>query len=85
MIIGASFDSPRENRAFRDKFDFPFDLLSDEDRKVGIAYGVAQSTDATYPARVSYLIDSLGRIEHVFAHVDPSTHPEQVLAVLDET
>lgn len=85
MIVGASFDTPRENRAFRDKFDFPFDLLSDESRRVGIAYGAAQSEDATYPARISYMIDTRGHIEHAFSDVDPSTHPEQVLAVLDGT
>ena len=52
-MLGASFDSPAENLAFRAKFGFPFDLLCDEDRTVGLAYGVADSPDAVYPARVS--------------------------------
>ena len=39
MILGASFDTPEENRAFRDKFNFPYDLLCDTGKSMGIAYG----------------------------------------------
>ena len=57
MILGASFDTPEENRAFKDKFDFPFDLLCDVERSAGISYGAAESADAEYAARVSCLVD----------------------------
>ena len=39
MILGASFDSPEENKAFKDKFNFPYDLLCDTGKSMGIAYG----------------------------------------------
>ena len=35
MILGASFDSEEENRAFRDKFNFPYDLLCDTGKSMG--------------------------------------------------
>ena len=82
MIVGASFDSPAENLAFRDKSDFPYDLLCDEDRSMGMAYGAADAPDASHPARISYLIDPDGRIQQVYAKVDPAAHPDQVLADL---
>ena len=79
MILGASFDTPEENKVFVEKFDFPYDLLCDVDRSVGIAYGAADSADAEYPARISYLIDPDGRVAKVYAKVTPADHPDEVL------
>ena len=82
MIVGASFDTPVENRAFRDKFDFPFDLISDVDRSVGLAYGAAEDAEAQYAARISYLIGPDGRIVKTYAKVVPAEHAEEVLGDL---
>lgn len=71
-----------ENRAFAEKLGFPFPLLCDTDRSVGLAYGACDSKDAGYPARISYLIGGDGRVERAYADVDPGRHPEQVLADL---
>ena len=81
-MLGASFDSPAENLAFRAKFGFPYDLLCDEDRAMGLAYGVADSAETVYPARASFLIDEAGVIERVYPKVDPTTHPDEVLTHL---
>ena len=48
-------DSPEDNRAFKEKFDFPYDLLSDTDKSMSIAYGAAEA-DSPRPARISVLI-----------------------------
>ena len=84
VVVGVSCDSPADNRAFRDKFAFPFDLLSDEDRAVSMHYGAAESADQQYPKRISYLIDPEGRIARVYGNVVPAEHPAEVLAALDE-
>ena len=78
-----SCDSPADNRAFREKFAFPFDLLSDEDRSVSLRYGAVASTDQEHPARISYLIDPEGRIAQVYGIVNPDEHPDEVLETLD--
>src|SRR5690349_14121281 len=39
QILGISFDAPAKNAAFVEKYHFCFPLLSDVDRKVGLAYG----------------------------------------------
>ena len=83
MVLGVSFDSPADNRAFREKFDFPFRLLSDADRSVSLAYGAADSPDAGHPARISYLIGPDGTVRKVYAKVSPAEHPAEVLADLD--
>ena len=79
-MLGISCDTPAENLAFKNKFDFPFDLLSDEDRSVSVAYGAADSADAKHPSRISYLIDPQGQIKKVYGKVKPADHPEEVLA-----
>ena len=84
MIAGVSCDPPAENRAFRDKFGFPFDLLCDEDRSVSLRYGAADSAEQAYPARISYLIDPEGRIVRVYGAVKPADHPGEVLAAIEE-
>jgi peroxiredoxin Q/BCP len=80
--LGISCDSPAENLAFQQKFDFPYDLLCDQDLAVSVAYGAAESTDAPRSGRISYLIGADGKIAKVYAKVVPAEHPDQVLADL---
>lgn len=79
VVLGASFDAPAANRAFREKFDFPFDLLSDVDRAVSIAYGVAEDASQPRAKRISYLIDPQGVIQRVYPEVKPAEHIAEVL------
>ena len=71
-----------ENAAFAEKQGFPFPLLCDVDRKVGIAYGSAESATSEFAKRISYVIGPDGKIAHAYPKVSPKTHPEEVLAVL---
>lgn len=85
-MVGASFDQPADNAAFRAKHDFPFALLSDLDREVGAAYDVLRPADdpfADYPQRISYVIDPAGIIAKVYEVTDPAGHATEVLADLE--
>lgn len=77
-----SFDSVDENRKFAEKFNFPFPLLCDTDRKIGIAYGAASSPKDDYAKRIAYVIDETGRIAQVHPKVDARTYPKEQLAQL---
>lgn len=79
VILGVSNDPPAENLKFKQKFDFPFDLLSDPDNAVGVAYGAAEDRSAEKLTRISYIIDPEGRIKRVYGTVQAAEHPEQVL------
>ena len=79
-MLGASYDTVEANRAFAEKFDFPFKLLCDTDRKLGAAYGAADPAEPDYPRRISYLIGPDRRIVRAYDPVSPKTHPAQVLA-----
>jgi peroxiredoxin Q/BCP len=85
VILGASFDTPEENRRFAADQQFPFRLLSDRDRAVGRAYGVVRPDDdqyAAYARRFSFLIDPEGVIRRVYDVADVKAHAEEVLADL---
>lgn len=83
-VLGISFDSPAENAAFRKEHDFPFDLLSDEDRVVGNLYQAVRDPNSytDFPKRISYLIDREGIIQRTYEVRDPSGHADEVLADL---
>lgn len=79
VVLGVSFDTCEENRAFAEKFSFPFKLLCDTSRAVGLAYGACESADAGYARRISFLIDPTGTIVRAYEKVNPQTHVAQVL------
>ena len=81
-VLGVSFDGLEDNKAFAEKFDFPYPLLCDTDRTVGMAYHAARSADEGYARRISYLIDESGVIQRAYEKVDPQTHLEQILGDL---
>jgi peroxiredoxin Q/BCP len=86
VILGISFDAPEANKAFREKYDFPFTLLSDWDEQVGVAYETrdAGTEKVTFAKRLSYLIDPDGIIRKSYKVGDIPAHPAEILADLDE-
>ena len=79
QVIGVSFDTVEENRRFAEKFDFPFPLLCDTERKIGMAYGAADSPKDEYARRIAYVIDENGKIAQAHAKVDAASYPSQQL------
>ena len=84
MVLGVSNDAPSKNKRFKEKYDFPFDLLSDEKLSCSVAYGAAASSSAGKAARISYLIGPDGKVLKVYATVKAGGHPEEVLSDLAE-
>ncbi len=82
MILGVSFDAPEANRKFRDQHGFPFPLLCDTTREMGLAYGACTSRKAWFPERITYVIDKDGRIEYAEKVTDIARHVEQATAQL---
>lgn len=82
QVLGASFDSPEENRRFRERKNFPFPLLCDTGRELGLAYGACSDRSARYPDRITYLIDEEGRVSRVWPKVSVQSHADDVLRAL---
>lgn len=70
------------NRAFSEKFNFNFPLLSDTDREMGVQYGACQDEDQAMAKRIGVVIDAEGKIKAYETKVHPKNYPAQVLASL---
>ena len=82
MILGVSFDTVQENADFAKKFDFPYRLLCDTRREIGMAYGACADPHDRSARRISYVIGPDGSILHAFPKVDTKSHPRDVLELL---
>jgi peroxiredoxin Q/BCP len=83
-VWGISPDGAASHAQFRAKFELPFTLLSDEDRKVIEAYGVwglKKNYGKEYMGliRSSFLVDGEGRVAHVWPKVKADGHAADVL------
>jgi peroxiredoxin Q/BCP len=80
-VFGVSYDRPKANAAFAEKFHLQFLLLSDSDRKLAAAVG-AERALLPVPKRISYLIGADGRVLKAYPDVSPAEHAAEVLADL---
>ena len=84
VVLGCSVDSPARHIKFIDKYDLPFSLISDEEKKVVVDYGVwalKKFMGREYMGinRTTYLIDEHGVIEDIINKVDTKKHTAQIL------
>ena len=83
-ILGVSADSAKAQLKFKEKFDFPFPLLADEDKSVIQAFGVwgpkkfmGKEYDGIH--RTTFIIDEKGMISDVISDVKTKDHANQIL------
>ncbi len=87
MVLGISGDDPKTQKKFQTKYDLPYTLLCDTDRKISDAFGVLKEKNMYGKkvkgiARTTFIIRPDGTIGHVFNNVKPEGHAEEVLAAL---
>jgi len=87
VILGLSPDRTREQKRFHLKYDLPFDLLCDPEKKVAKAYGAVKEKIMYGNAflgveRCTFLIDSHQKVAVVYPKVKADGHAKQVLAEL---
>lgn len=83
-LLGVSADSAKAQAKFKDKYEFPFPLLADEDKAVIQAFGVwgpkkfmGKEYDGIH--RTTFVIDEKGIIEEVITDVKTKVHASQIL------
>ena len=87
VIVGISADSIKAHQAFKEKFEFPFELLSDADREICNLYAVIQEKSMygkKYMGieRSTFLIDAKGVLRAEWRKVKVAAHADAVLAAL---
>ncbi|WP_297511257.1 thioredoxin-dependent thiol peroxidase [Flavobacterium sp.] len=83
-LLGVSADSAKAQSSFKNKFDFPFPLLADEDKTVIQAFGVwgpkkfmGKEYDGIH--RTTFVINEDGIIDQVITDVKTKAHAAQIL------
>ncbi len=82
QIFGVSLDNEADNKAFAEKFSFPYPLLCDVNREIALGYQAVESADAQYAARITYVIGEDGKILDSIASVDTKTHSKDLCSRL---
>ncbi len=77
-VYGVSLDSPESHRRFREKHGLNFPLLTDEGGRAAEALGVLRE-NREKANRVTFLLDTEGKIAEVYPEVSPETHADEIL------
>jgi len=72
-VVGVSSDSAASHQRFSQKHRLPFDLLTDADGQLRQAYQVPRALLGLLPGRVTFVIDSDGRIAYIFNSLSGAT------------
>jgi peroxiredoxin Q/BCP len=87
-VIGVSADSEKSHRSFIDKYNLPFNLISDTDKEILKAYGawgLKKLYGKVYEGilRKTFVIDEEGVILKIINKVDTKNHSQQILDALE--
>ena len=84
-LLGVSADSQKKQTNFKEKYNFPFPLLADEDKTLINAFGVwgpkkfmGKEYDGIH--RTTFIIDEKGKVDRVIDKVKTKDHAAQILA-----
>lgn len=89
VILGVSPDSVESHKKFAEKYDLPFDLLSDEKKEIVEKYGVWKEKNMygrKYMGveRSTFIIDKDGKIRKIFRKVKVAVHNKEVKEALKD-
>ncbi|MEO6742216.1 MAG: peroxiredoxin, partial [Chthoniobacteraceae bacterium] len=82
QVLGVSGDKPEAQKAFRDKFSFPFPLIADDDGKVAAAFGVPAMKPGIFK-RTSFLVKGGKIVWNMTDKTTTDTHAADVLKVVE--
>lgn len=83
-VVGVSVDDAESHRAFMEKYDLPFPLLSDPEGRVAERYGAqGKWLGIVIAKRHTFLIGPDGAIRHIWREVRPESHAREVVAILE--
>ncbi|HZV13148.1 MAG TPA: redoxin domain-containing protein, partial [Candidatus Kapabacteria bacterium] len=77
----------KSHAGFKEKYELPFTLVSDESKEIVNAYGVWQQKSMygrkyMGVVRTTFIIDEKGKIKHIFEKVKVNGHVDEVLEQL---
>jgi len=82
QVLGVSGDKPEAQKAFRDKFTFPFPLIADDDGKVAAAFGVPALKPGIFK-RTSFLVKDGKIVWNMTEKTTTETHAADVIKAVE--
>ena len=82
QIFGVSLDNEADNKAFAEKFSFPYPLLCDVNREITLGYHAVKSAEEQHAARITYVIGEDGKILESIERVDTKSHSKDLCSRL---
>jgi len=83
-VVGISADDVESHRNFAKKYNLPFTLLADTKNEVRKLFGVKSNLMGLIPGRVTYVIDSSGKVIYIFeSQMKATKHISEALQALD--
>jgi len=84
VVLGVSPDDEKSHKKFEKKYNLPFKLLVDTEKKILQGYGVwdwKTFMGRTYVGvlRTTFLINEKGKIDHIIEKVVSKTHAQQIM------
>jgi peroxiredoxin Q/BCP len=83
-IIGISSDNIESHTKFKDKYNLPFILLSDENKSIRKMFGVSRDYIGLIDGRTTFIVDKKGIIQFVFDSISAKNHIEKALKIVQE-
>jgi len=86
QVLGVSVDSVKSHEKFIEKYDLPFSLIADEDKKIVDKYNLwsqKKFMGRTYMGtkRTTFLIDEAGMVRFIIEKPDTKDHTKEILAI----
>lgn len=84
-VLGVSNDDKASHEKFAEKYNLPFRLLADVDKKVSKKYGVYElksmyGKEYYGITRSTFVIDEGGKIQQIYYKVNPEEHINEIMA-----
>jgi peroxiredoxin Q/BCP len=80
-IYGVSLDAMDSQKKFKKEYRLPFELVSDQEKKMATAFGVL-GMGGLYAQRVTFIVSPEGKIAAILDRVDTAGHDKQVAEAL---
>jgi peroxiredoxin Q/BCP len=81
-VIGISSDNVASHQQFAKKYQLPFTLVTDPDKKIKKLFGVPSAMLGLLPGRVTYVADKNGVIQMIFDSMAATKHIPKALEAL---
>ena len=81
-VIGISSDGVKSHQKFAKRHQLPFVLLADSQKKVQRLFKLPKMLFGLYTKRITFVIDSEGKVSYVHSSLMPDTHIKKALQKL---